>query len=158
DYQRFLAHEWPQCYLSICDIHCTRAFLKEKTHVHVLRPGGEQRGRYSAIAAALDLEFAGFIGVPTSGFSRAGESYSGDLRRSLLSIDPDACAERMAPWSNWALHSPGDTVIPFADGQALYQVLPEPKSFFPFNGTHGLNEEADAWIPGECAQIYGPAR
>ncbi|HII75587.1 MAG TPA: hypothetical protein HA264_00735 [Methanolinea sp.] len=83
---------------------------------------------------------------------------SGDLRRFLLSIDPDACTERMAPRNIWILHSPGDTVIPFADGQALYQVLPEPKSFFPFNGTHGLNEEADAWIPGECAQIYGPAR
>ncbi|HNQ29503.1 MAG: hypothetical protein A4E36_01703 [Methanoregulaceae archaeon PtaB.Bin009] len=31
-------------------------------------------GRYAAIAVALDPEFAGFIGVSTSGFSRAGDS------------------------------------------------------------------------------------
>jgi len=157
DYQRFLDHEWPEYYLSVCDIQCARAYLQEKNHVPVYAMGESNGGRYAAIAAALDPGFAGFIGVSTSGFSRAGDSYTGNARRFLLSVDPEACAERMANRSSWVLHSPGDTVIPFADGQALYRALPEPKSFFPFNGTHGLNEEADARILGECAQIYGPA-
>jgi len=157
DYQRYLDHEWPEYYLSICDIRCAGTYLREKARVPVYAMGESNGGRYAAIAAALDPAFAGFIGVSTSGFRRAGDSYAGDARRFLLSVDPEACAGGMAPRTSWVLHSPGDPVIPFADGQAFYRALPEPKSFFPFNGTHGLNEEADARILGECAQIYGPA-
>lgn len=155
DYRRFLAHEWPQYYLSVCDLQCARGYLQQKFGIPIYAIGESNGGRYAAIAAALDPGFTGYIGVSTSGFSRAGDAYSGDARRFLLSVDPETCAGEISPRSSWVLHSPGDPVIPFADGEAWYGSLPEPKSFFSFNGTHGLNKEADTLILGKCAQIYG---
>ena len=158
DFQRFMAGEWPQYYLSVCDVSSARTYLQEKSIIPVYATGESNGGRYAAIAAALDREFAGYIGISTSGFSRAGEAYTGDARRFLLSVDPEISVVKMTGRNSWIFHAPGDPVIPYSAGQALYAALPEPKEFFPFNGTHGQNEEVDARILGECAQIYGPQR
>lgn len=158
DFMRFMAREWPQYYLSACDISCGRAYLQNRSRIPVYAVGESNGGRYAAIAAAVDSGFAGYIGVSTSGFSRAGDDYTGDARRFLLSVDPENAATMMAGRNSWIFHAPGDTVIPFSLGRALYDALPEPKSFFAFNGTHGQNEETDALILEECAQIYGPLR
>jgi hypothetical protein len=155
DFRQFVDHEWPQYYLSVCDMQCARSYLQEKNAMPVYAIGESNGGRYAAIAAALDRDFTGYIGVSTSGFSGAGESYTGDARRFLLSVDPETCAGDMAPRSSWIFHAPGDPIIPYALGQSLYDTLPEPKVFFSFNGPHGLNEEVDARILGECTQIYG---
>lgn len=158
DYKRFAAGLWPQYYLSVCDISSARAYLREKTGMPVYAAGESNGGRYAAIAAALDRDFAGFIGISTSGFSRAGESYPGDAGRFLLSVDPEVQGVKMKGRSSWVFHAPGDSVIPLSAGRALYDALPDPKQFILFNGTHGLNGEVDARILGECAQIYGTRR
>lgn len=158
DFQKFLAGDWPQYYLSICDISSARIYLQENARIPVYATGESNGGRYAAIAAALDREFAGYIGISTSGFSRAGDAYTGDARKFLLSVDPETAAEKMNGRSSWIFHAPGDPIIPYSAGRAFFAVLPEPKAFFTFNGTHGQNEETDARILGECAQIYGPQR
>lgn len=158
DYQKFLAGEWPQYYLSVCDVSSGRLYLQEKLGIPVYAVGESNGGRYAALAAALDPQFAGYIGISTSGFSRAGDEYRGDARKFLLSVDPEIAAMKMKGRSSWIFHAPGDPVIPFAAGQALFAAFPEPKTFFAFNGTHGQNGETDARILGECEQIYAPQR
>lgn len=158
DYQKYLAGEWPQYYLSVCDVSSGRSYLQEKSKIPVYAVGESNGGRYAAIAAALDPQFSGYFGISTSGFSRAGDEYRGDARRFLLSVDPEIAAMQLKGRSSWIFHAPGDPIIPFSAGQAFYAALPEPKAFFAFNGTHGQNEETDARILGECAQIYGPQR
>lgn len=157
DFEAFRAGEWPEYYLSVCDISSARRYLGERYSVPVYAMGESNGGRYAAIAAETDPAFAGFIGISTSGFSRAGESYSGDARRFLLSVDPQTQAEMLSQRPSWIFHAPDDPVIPFSLGQELFGLLPEPKEFFPFNGTHGSNAEVHGVILRKCAQIYGSA-
>ncbi|MEM2124305.1 MAG: alpha/beta hydrolase, partial [Methanolinea sp.] len=130
-------------------------FLQETYGIPVHAVGESNGGRYAAIAAEVDPAFAGYIGISTSGFSRAGEKYTGDARRFLLSVDPVTLAGSLSGRPSWIFHAPGDPVIPFDEGRALFDALPEPKAFFPFEGTHGSNELVHRTILSECAQIYG---
>ncbi|OPX73059.1 MAG: Alpha/beta hydrolase family protein [Methanoregulaceae archaeon PtaB.Bin108] len=158
DFQKYLAEKWPQYYLSVCDVSSARIYLQGKSEIPVYATGESNGGRYAAIAAALDPGFAGYIGISTSGFSRAGDAYSGDTRKFLLSVDPVTPVEKMRGRSTWLFHAPGDPIIPYSAGQEFYAAFPLPKKFFAFNGTHGQNEETDSVILGECAQIYAPQR
>ncbi len=154
DYQRFSRGEWPQYYLSICDMMCAASYLSTSYHIPVYLVGESNGGRYAAIATALDPGCAGFAGVSTSGFGGMGERYTGNLRLFLLSVDPETYGGMMEGRRSWIFHSPDDPIIPFAQGIALEQSLSGESEFIAFNGTHGSNEEVDARILWECAQIY----
>ncbi|MDH7509784.1 MAG: alpha/beta hydrolase [Methanolinea sp.] len=157
DFEKFRAGAWPQYYLSVCDMSAARTFLQERYAIPVYAMGESNGGRYAAIAAETDPAFAGFIGISTSGFSRSGDAYSGDARRFLLSVDPVTQADLLSSRPSWIFHAPADPVIPFSYGRELFTALPEPKIFFPFNGTHGSNAAVHEMILGKCAQIYGTA-
>lgn len=155
DFERFRSGEWPQYYLSVCDVIAARKFLQDTHGIPVHAMGESNGGRYAAIAAEVDREFAGYIGISTSGYSQAGERYTGDARRFLLSVDPVTLAGSLSGRVSWIFHAPGDPIIPFDEGRAFFDALPEPKKFFPFEGTHGSNEVVHRTILSECAQIYG---
>ena len=155
DFRNFGEGTWPQYYLSICDVIHAGHYLEDRYGIPVYAAGSSNGGRYAAIAAALDPVFSGYIGVSTSGFGLAGNRYSGDARLFLLSIDPDLYVGMISPRSTWIFHSPSDTVIPFEEGLALYNLSKEPRIFYSFTGSHGLCEEVDRKIIEECAQIYG---
>ncbi|MBP1928602.1 pimeloyl-ACP methyl ester carboxylesterase [Methanolinea mesophila] len=155
DFTRFEKGEWPEYYLSICDMIHAEQYLSERYGVPVYAIGESNGGRYAAIAAALDPGYAGFIGISTSGFGRAGMQYDGDARRFLLSVDPDLYIEKIAPREVCIFHAEADPIIPFSEGEALYNLSLPPHRFVAFNGTHGINEEVDRAIIGECTQIYG---
>jgi dienelactone hydrolase len=157
DFEKFREGAWPQYYLSVCDMSAAREYLQEKYSIPVYAMGESNGGRYAAIAAETDPAFAGFIGISTSGFSRVGDDYSGDARRFLLSVDPVTQADRLASRTSWIFHAPEDPIIPFSLGQELFRALPEPKEFFPFNGTHGSNAAVHEMVRGKCAQIYAAA-
>ncbi len=155
DYRRYSAGEWPEYYLSVCDVMNAGDYLAARYSIPVYAMGESNGGRYAAIAAATDPVFSGYIGVSTSGFGEAGMQYTGDARLFLLSIDPDTYARRISPGSSWIFHAPADPIIPFGDGMELYNRTAAPHEFFSFNGTHGPDEEVDRIIMRECAQIYG---
>ncbi len=155
DYRRFSGGEWPEYYLSVCDVMNAGDYLATRYSIPVYAMGESNGGRYAAIAAASDTVFSGYIGVSTSGFREAGLQYTGDARLFLLSIDPDTYAGRISPRSAWIFHAPADPVIPFGDGMDLYNRTATPHEFFSFNGTHGPDDEVDLIIMRECAQIYG---
>ena len=155
DFTRFEAGEWPEYYLSVCDMIHAEQYLSSRYQVPVYAIGESNGGRYAAIATALYPGYAGFIGISTSGFGRAGMEYQGDARRFLLSVDPDLYMEKISPREVCIFHATDDPVIPYDEGVALYNLTLPPHRFFPFNGTHGINEEVDRAIMGECTQIYG---
>ncbi|RXE57402.1 hypothetical protein ABH15_00425 [Methanoculleus taiwanensis] len=157
DYRRFAGGEWPQYYRIVADLSAARQVLAGRHGVPVVAMGSSNGGRYAAVAAAVDPAFAGYIGISTSGFGLAGDGYTGDARRFLLSIDPDCSVGSIAPRPVVIYHAENDPIIPFGDGRALFERAAEPKAFFVFNGSHGIAGEVDDSVIAESAQFYGNA-
>ncbi len=152
---RFRQDQWPQSYRVVADAMHARAYLAETYGVPVWAVGSSNGGRYAAIAAAVDPGFAGYAGVSTSDLgARLG---SGDVsRRFTASLDPAVYIGSISPRQVVLYHSPSDRVVPFADGQALFEDANEPKAFVTFNGSHGIDPAVDADLVGRLTQIYGP--
>jgi hypothetical protein len=146
DFGRFTSGLTPQYYSCIGDVILVADYLGKRYHVPVYVVGSSNGGRYAAIAAALDPEISGYIGISTSGFGSPGNAYAGDARRFLLSVDPDTYITRIAPRPVLIFHAQLDPVIPLEQGKALYDSAGEPKQFIVFNGTHGINSEVDREI------------
>jgi fermentation-respiration switch protein FrsA (DUF1100 family) len=141
---------WPEFYKTVCDLSVARGIASGRWKVPVYSKGASNGGRYAAIAAAADPGFSGYIGVSTSGFDLAGNQYSGNASRFLLSIDPDHGIGKISPRPVWIFHSRSDPIINFTLGQELYSRAEDPKEFIVFNGTHGENSEVDARVIGIC--------
>lgn len=159
DYTRFENGEWPQYYLTVCDLSSARAYLSDHYHVPVVVMGSSNGGRYAAVAAAVDPAFAGYIGISTSDWgllnSAKGEGYIGDPLRFASSLEPSTYIAGISPRPVWMFHARADPIIPFENGEQLFRLAEEPKMFTEFNGTHGINPEVDDRILSAEAQIYG---
>jgi predicted peptidase len=154
DFALFEKGELPQFYATLCDLSTARMLLADRFDAPVFAVGSSNGGRYAAIVAAIDREFAGYIGISTSGFGMAGDQYTGDARRFLLSEDPDNYIGRISPHTVWIFHSKADNIIPFDDGRKLYERAQDPRTFTEFYGGHGINSDVDDQIIAQWAQIY----
>lgn len=144
DVALYLKGDWPQWYLIAADMISAQNYLREKyPTVPVYAVGDSNGGRYAALAAQSDEEFAGYIGISTSGFQKMGNRYSPPLKDFLLSIDPEVKVERITPRPVIIFHAPADPVIPFEDGRTLAEAAGNSARFISFNGTHGGNREVD---------------
>jgi dienelactone hydrolase len=151
DYLAFDVGAWPGFYATVCDLSAARGIVASRWRVPVYAMGASNGGRYAAIAAATDRDFAGYIGVSTSGFGLAGMRISsGNASRFLLSIDPEHAIGKIAPRPVWIFHSREDPVINFTLGQELYGRAGNRKEFIVFNGTHGENAEVDRRVMEIC--------
>ena len=150
DFIAFNEGSWPEFYKTVCDLTASQELVSGRWKVPVYAMGASNGGRYAAIAAAADPAFAGYIGVSTSGFGLAGDEYTGNASRFLLSIDPDHAIGEISPRPVWIFHSRTDPIINFTYGQELYGRAGEPKEFIVFNGSHGENSEVDARVEGIC--------
>lgn len=146
DYERFSSGAWPQTYAVVLDLIEARRIIEDRYSVPVFVGGESRGGMYAALTAAADPAFAGYFGVSTGGYDRIGAQYAGEPGRFLKSIDPEYAIGRITPRPVWVLHATPDTIIPFEDGIRLAGRAGEPKQFIPFNGTHGINEDADRII------------
>ncbi len=153
EFMAFDMGAWPGTYKTACDLSAARGIIARSWKVPVYSMGASNGGRSAAIAAAADPGFSGYIGVSTSGFDLAGNQYTGNASRFLLSIDPDHAIGKIAPRHVWIFHSMRDPIIPFAQGEALFRHAGSPKEFIVFNGTHGENEEVDAKVVGICTSV-----
>jgi fermentation-respiration switch protein FrsA (DUF1100 family) len=156
DYKEYEKGRWPQYYRIVQDLMIARTMLEDRYGVPVYAAGSSNGGRYVAIAAAVDEEFAGYFGVSTSGFDHAGEQYTGTLRNFLLSIDPDCAIGAISPRPVRIFHSPLDAVIPYDRGMALFNHAQEPKDFIAFNGTHGICSEVDDKVIADVLTFNAP--
>jgi dienelactone hydrolase len=150
DFLAFNAGVWPEFYKTVCDLSAARGVVSGRWKVPVYAMGASNGGRYAAIAAAADPAFSGYIGVSTSGFDLAGNQYTGNASRFLLSIDPDHAIGKIAPRPVWIFHSRRDPIINFTLGEELYSRAGNPKEFIVFNGTHGENGEVDGRVIDIC--------
>jgi uncharacterized protein len=159
DYSKFKAGEWPQYYLTICDLVNARQLLSERFSVPVYAVGSSNGGRYGAIAAGVDPAFAGYVGISTSDWGVLDSAYqqgvTGDPIRFFASLEPSTYIKKISPRPVWLYHNATDPIIPFENGKALFQYAGEPKNFTEFSGSHGINTDVDEKILGEWAQIYG---
>jgi fermentation-respiration switch protein FrsA (DUF1100 family) len=155
DFERYQQGDWPQFYRIVCDMSAARSLLTGMFGAPVYAAGSSNGGRYAAVAAALDPEFSGYIGISTSGFGIAGGHYTADATKFLLSVDPGTYIGRITPRPVWILHSKADSIIPFDDGRKLYDRAQDPKTFTEFYGGHGINNDVDDRIIAHWAQIYG---
>lgn len=160
DFAKFGKGEMPQYYLSICDLISARKLLAEKYSVAVYSMGSSNGGRYAAVAAGVDPEFAGYVGISTSDWglrdSVIEEGYTGDPVRFATSIEPGTYIGRISPRPVWIFHARSDPIIPFETGEALFDQAADPKKFIEFSGDHGINPDVDEKILWQWAQIYAP--
>lgn len=157
DFNLYQKEGFPGYYDTVCDMINAQQYLTSRYGVPVYASGESNGGRYAAVATAIDPGFAGYVGISTSGFGRAGDNptYLESAKIFLLSIDPDVYIGAISPRPVILFHAPGDPIIPFGDGRKLYDLAKEPKKFFSFNGTHGVNGEVDQVLIAEYTQIYG---
>jgi uncharacterized protein len=155
DFRRFSRREWPEYYAIVSDLLAARKILSDRFPVPVYIMGESNGGRYAAIAAATDQDFAGYIGVSTSGFGLVGEEYTGDARRFLQSIDPDHAVAAISPRPVFIFHSMADSIIPYDDARAMHDRAQEPKTFITFSGGHGIDGEVNRRVIDECNSRHG---
>jgi hypothetical protein len=159
DFAKFEAKEWPEYYLTICDISSARGLLADRFNVPVHAMGGSNGGRYTAVAAGVDPKFAGYIGISTADWGirdyAIEQGDTGDVLRFATSLEPSTYLPWISPRPVWMYHNATDPIIPFASGEALFATANEPKNFTEFNGDHGINPDVDARLLARLAQIYG---
>ncbi|MDD1673782.1 MAG: alpha/beta hydrolase [Methanomicrobiales archaeon] len=129
DFQQFTEGSWPQYYAICADMIATQEILSARFSVPIFAMGESNGGRYAAIAMAEDHNFAGYIGISTSGFGLIGNRYTGNAKRFLLSIDPDHTIAAISPQPVLLFHSPNDSIIPYSDASVLFNHAGEPKTF-----------------------------
>lgn len=162
DYAAFKENDqanWPVYYQTICDITSLQAILSDRFGVPVYSVGGSNGGRYAAVAAGIDTNFTGYVGISTADWGLkdavTAQGGSGDVLRFAESIEPDTYLAKISPRPVWMYHNATDPYIPFEQGNALYATANEPKNFTEFNGDHGINPDADTRLLAQWAQIYG---
>lgn len=160
DFERFEQGMMPQYYLSVCDLTAAKNLLTERYHVPVYVMGSSNGGRYAAVAAGTNMDFAGYVGISTSGWglldSVTSQGLTGDPVRFAASSEPGTHIGRIAPRPVWIFHAKNDPVIPFEAGEELFSRAQEPKTFIAFSGSHGINSDVDGRFLREWAQIYAP--
>jgi dienelactone hydrolase len=159
DYAKFTQKQWPQSYLTICDISSARRYLADRFDVPVYVMGSSNGGRYAAVAAGADPQFSGYVGISTSDWGIRDaflqQGITGDALRFVTSLEPGTYLADIPPRPVWFFHSESDGIIPIAQGRALYDRAREPKNFTVFGGAHGINTAVDDSILSAWAQIYG---
>jgi dienelactone hydrolase len=158
DYNRFLKGDWPQYYLTICDLVASQQILSDRFGVPVYTMGSSNGGRYAAVATGVDPDFTGYVGISTSGWgildSAVQEGYTGDPLRFAASLEPGTYFSKISPRPVWIFHAVNDPIIPFDSGKQFFLLAHEPKTFIEFSGEHGINSDVDARIIMQWAQIY----
>jgi len=158
DFTKFQSGEWPQYYLTICDLVNARQILSTRFSVPVYALGSSNGGRYAAIAAGVDSGFAGYVGISTSDWGlldSVNEQHdTGDPVRFATSLEPGTYIGTIAPRPVWIFHNATDPIIPFGNGEALFEKAHDPKTFIDFQGCHGINDDVDNRVLMQWAQIY----
>jgi len=158
DYTRFENGDWPQYYLSVCDLVNAQKIISNRFSVPVYVMGSSNGGRYAAVAAGVNPQFTGYVGISTSDWglldSMIQQGYSGAPVRFATSIEPSTYFTKITKRQIWIFHAANDPIISFASGKQFFDLAQEPKTFIKFSGSHGINNDVDAQIIMHLGQIY----
>lgn len=106
--------------------------------------GESNGGRFAILAAALDKDLKGVIGISTSGYDI--ESQSVNIRNETVlrfyrSIDPDTYLKFIPPRRFVMMHSDNDSIIDIGFARNTFRKAKEPKKFYNVTtGSHGFSE------------------
>ena len=158
DYNQFVKGEWPQYYLSVCDLVNAQKIVSNRFSVPVYMVGSSNGGRYAAVASGVDPQFSGYLGISTSDWglldSTIQQGYSGDPIRFATSVEPSTYFSKIASRPVWIFHTVNDPITPFSNGKQFFDLAQEPKTFREFSGDHGINSDVDTQIIMHLRQIY----
>jgi dienelactone hydrolase len=106
--------------------------------------GESNGGRFAIIAAAIDPDIKGVIGISTSGYDTeaqlAGVSDE-TARRFYRSIDPETYLKFIPPRKFVMMHSVNDSIIALEFAENTFKKAKEPKMFYKVEtGGHGFSE------------------
>jgi len=90
DFSLFEKDDWPQYYLTVCDLVVSQEMLSRRFGIPVYAMGSSNGSRYAAVAAGVDPAFAGYVGISTSDWGVQDavirQGYTGNLVRFAASI------------------------------------------------------------------------
>lgn len=161
DYELFKAGKEPLEHKMVFDALRSVDVLRQDSRIDAKRIaiiGESNGGRFAIIAAALDPEIKGVIGISTSGYDT--ESQIVDIRdetviRFYRSIDPDTYLGYIPPRRFVMLHSVNDDIIPIDLAENTFKKAREPKQFYKVTtGTHGFSEGMKAPLENELRLMF----
>ncbi len=121
--------------------------------------GESNGGRFAIIAAALDPDIKGVIGISTSGYDTESEIpqiRDETLIRFYRSIDPETYLGFIPPRKFMMMHSVNDSIIPIDLAKNTFRKAKEPKQFYEVTtGTHGFSEGMREPLENELRQMLG---
>ncbi len=105
-------------------------------------------GMWAIVAAAIEPEFKGVITFSSSDFDFNDTSDINETR-FVKAVMPSTYLSSLPPRKLAMFQFDDDSVVPMADGKALYDKASEPKAWHPYNGSvHGL------WSPVIADDIH----
>ncbi len=147
DYELFKEGKEPVEHKMVFDALRAVDLLRQDARIDAKRIailGESNGGRFAIIAAAIDPDIRGVVGISTSGYDTQSQIVS--LRdetviRFYRSIDPDTYLRKIPPRRFVMLHSANDTIIPIDLAQNTFNKAKEPKQFYQIGtGSHGYSE------------------
>ena len=125
DFSLFEKGDWPQYYLTICDLVASQQMLSGRFGVPVYAMGSSNGGRYAAVAAGVDPDFAGYVGISTSDWgildSAIQQGYTGNLIRFATSLEPSTYFAKISPRPVWIFHAVKRPDYPVRKREAVLQ-------------------------------------
>lgn len=162
DYELFKEGKEPLEHKMVFDALRSVDVLRQDSRIDASRIaiiGESNGGRFAIIAAALDPDIKGVIGISTSGYDTEAEiSKIRDetLTRFYRSIDPDTYLGFIPPRKLVMLHSVNDNIIPIDLAKNTFNKTKEPKQFYEVTtGAHGFSEGMRAPFEKELRLMLG---
>lgn len=158
DYELFKQGKEPVEHLMVFDALRSVDVLRQDSRIDAERIaiiGESNGGRFAIIAAALDADIRGVIGISTSGYDTGSANVREEtLLRFYRSIDPDTYLGFIPPRRFVMLHSINDDIIPIDLAKNTFRRAKEPKEFYEVaTGTHGFSEGMRAPLANELRLI-----
>jgi len=121
--------------------------------------GESNGGRFAIIAAAIDPDIKGVIGISTSGYDTQAQLAGlrdETARRFYRSIDPETYLKFMPPRKFVMMHSVNDSIIALEYAQNTFKKASEPKMFYQIEtGGHGFSDGMRTQFENELRLMLG---
>ena len=161
DLELFEQGKEPVEHIMVYDALMAAAVLRDQKEVdseRIAMIGISNGGRFAIIAAALDPEIKGVIGISTSGYQTSSIDKSmvdENIYRFYRSIDPETYIASISPRKVIMFHATNDSIIPYDLAEETFELASEPKAMYTVNGTtHGYSSSTKEELEKELALIF----
>jgi dienelactone hydrolase len=158
-YDAFLKGGDPVQYKQVYDVLKGLDYVKSRSDLdggNVSLLGESIGGMWAIVAAGIEPQFKGVITVSSSDFDFNGSADPGAVQ-FINAVMPSRYLGNITPRKLAMFQFVNDSLVPMADGKALYDKASEPKAWHLYNGTtHGLYDKAYAAdLQAELKEMLG---